>query len=120
MFGGTMRQTGLLAGAAIYALDHHLHRLADDHDNAKRLALGLQDIEGVACSVENTETNLVFFDLDSCHGDGASFCRKLWENGVLAESLDAQGIRFVTHLGNTPQEIDHAIQTTANLCQHGN
>ena len=120
MFGGTMRQTGILAGTAMYALDHHLHRLTDDHDNAKRLALGLQDIEGVTCSVENTETNLVFFDVDSCRGDGASFCRNLWENGVLAESLDAQRIRFVTHLGNTPQEIDHAIQITANLCQHGN
>jgi len=118
MFGGGMRQSGILAGAAIYALDHHLDRLADDHTNAKILAKGLQNIDGVSCSVKNTETNLVFFDLDSCHGDGESFCRKLWENGVRAESLDAQRIRFVTHLGNTPTDIDHAIQTTANICQH--
>ena len=118
MFGGGMRQSGILAGAAIYALDNNIERLADDHANAKQLANGLQSIEGIACSVENTETNLVFFDLDSCHGDGESFCRKLWENSVLAESLDAQGIRFVTHLGNTPTDIDHAIQTTAKLCHH--
>lgn len=120
MFGGAMRQTGLLAGAAMYALDHNMERLADDHGNAKRLAEGLQDIDGITCSVENTDTNLVFFDLDSCHGDGESFCRKLWENGVLAESLDVQRIRFVTHLGNTPSEIDHAIQITTTLCQNDN
>lgn len=120
MFGGAMRQTGVLAGAAMFALDHHLDRLVIDHDNAIRLAEGLQNINGVSCSVENTDTNLVFFDLDSCHGDGESFCRKLWENGVLAESLDVQRIRFVTHLGNTSTEIDHAIQTTATLCQNDN
>ncbi len=118
MFGGAMRQTGLLAGAAMYALDHHLDRLAEDHDRAKQLAQGLQDIKGISCSVENTDTNLVFFDLDGCHGDGESFCRKLWENGVLAEALDAQRIRFVTHLGNTLPEIEHAIQITTTICQH--
>ena len=118
MFGGTMRQTGILAGAAMYALDHHLDRLAEDHMNAKRLAEGLQSIKGISCSVESTDTNLVFFDLDSCHGDGKSFCQRLWEKGVLAEALDDQKIRFVTHLGNTVSEIDHAIQTTENLCQN--
>jgi threonine aldolase len=116
MFGGTMRQTGILAGAASYALDHHIHRLHDDHANAKRLAKELNSIEGLSCNVENTDTNLVFFDIDKMLGDGPSICRKLWKNGVLAESLDSQRIRYVTHLGIAESDVDRAIQITADTC----
>jgi len=118
MFGGTMRQIGILAGAANYALDHHLARLAEDHANAKRLAVGLNQIDGIECSEENTETNLVFFDLDRSHGDGESFCRKLVECGVLAEALDTQRVRYVTHRDVTSEEIEKAIQITSDLCNH--
>ena len=118
MFGGTMRQSGILAGAANFALDNHLERLKTDHIHAKTLARGLHAIDGVACDAETTDTNLVFFDIDKMLGDGASFCRKLWENGVLAEALDSQRIRFVTHLDVTEPEIERAIQITADICKH--
>ncbi len=116
LFGGTMRQTGILAGAAIYALNHHIERLAEDHANAKTLAIGLSHIKGISSDVTHTDTNLVFFDIDRSLGDGDTFCRKLWQNGILAEALDPQRIRFVTHLGVTKTDIERAIQVTADLC----
>ena len=118
MFGGTMRQTGILAGAAAYALDYHIERLQDDHVNATRLATAINQVEGLTCDVEATDTNLVFFDIDRSLGEGHTFCRTLWENGILAEALDPQRIRFVTHLGVTSSEIDRAIQVTKDICQH--
>ena len=118
MFGGTMRQTGILAGAAEYALDHHIERLEDDHANANRLAVAINQIDGLTCDVEATDTNLVFFDIDRSLGDGQALCRTLWENGILAEALDPQRIRFVTHLGVTSSEIDRAIKVTSDICQH--
>ncbi len=116
MFGGTMRQTGILAGAALYALDNHVDRLREDHVHARKLAESLHEIEGITCNVDATDTNLVFFDICKTLGDGPELCRKLWENGVLAEALDPQRIRFVTHLGITSSDIERAIQITADLC----
>ena len=116
MFGGTMRQTGILAGAAQYALEHHIDRLAEDHANAKTLANGLNQIPGLSCDPEQTETNLVFFDIDISLGNGDALCRKLWKNGIMAESLDEQKIRFVTHLGITSADTKRAIQVTADIC----
>ena len=74
--------------------------------------------ELIFINLENTQTNLVFFDIDKMLGDGVSLCRKLWENGVLAESLDLQKIRFVTHLNVTVTEIEKAIQITADVCKN--
>jgi threonine aldolase len=118
MYGGTMRQSGFLAGAAQYALDHHLERLTEDHDNAQILASGLNSIEGISCDSMKTETNLVFFDIDEKLGDGPSLCRKIGECGVLAEALDAQRIRFVTHLDVTRKEIERALDITAEVCKN--
>ena len=92
--------------------------MAEDHANAKRLASELNNIDGLTCNAENTDTNLVFFDIDKILGDGPSLCRMLWENGVLAESLDAQRIRFVTHLGVSESDIERAIQITADTCKN--
>lgn len=115
-FGGTMRQTGILAGAANYALDHNLNRLEEDHQLAKFLAEGLNTIRGITCNVENTETNLIFFDIDPSIGDGPTLCRQLTESGVLCEALDPQRIRFVTHLGVSKIQINHALAVLKKLC----
>jgi threonine aldolase len=116
MFGGTMRQSGILAGAALYAIENNLDLLQIDHNHAKMLVDGLATIDGVTSNRETTQTNLVFFDIDKMLGDGPTLCRKLWENGVLAESLDLQRIRYVTHLDVTESEIERAIQITADVC----
>ena len=115
-FGGTMRQTGILAGSANYALDHHLDRLQEDHQHAKLLAEGLEAINGITCNVENTETNLIFFDIDPRIGEGPAFCRQLWSEGVLAEALDPQRVRFVTHLGVSTEQIEQALDIVRKLC----
>jgi threonine aldolase len=103
MVGGGLRQAGLLAAAAHYALDHHIHRLADDHALAARLAQGLAGIEGL--SVRSAQTNIVFVDV--AEGRGPELLAHLKAQGVLATGLI--GLRFVTHLDVDAADIDRAI-----------
>jgi threonine aldolase len=103
MAGGGMRQTGMLAAAASYALDHHVVRLADDHALAQRLASGLQGIEGL--SVRSAQTNIVFVDV--ANGLGPDLLAYLKDHGVLATGLI--GLRFVTHLDVNAAGIDHTL-----------
>lgn len=104
MAGGGMRQVGLLAAAANYALDHHVERLADDHVLAQRLASGLQGLEGL--TVRSAQTNIVFVDVA---GDrGPALLAHLKAHGVLATGLI--GLRFVTHFDVDAAGIDHTIQ----------
>ena len=103
MLGGGMRQAGVLAAAALYALDHHLERLADDHALARRLAEGLRGIPGLV--VEPPETNMVFVEVD--RGRAAALLEHLKAQGVLATGL--YRLRFVTHLDLDADGIDHAI-----------
>lgn len=103
MAGGGMRQVGLLAAAADYALDHHVERLADDHALAQRLALGLHGIDGL--TVRSAQTNIVFVDVT---GDrGPALLAFLKARGVLATGLI--GLRFVTHLDVDAPGIDHTV-----------
>jgi threonine aldolase len=103
MAGGGMRQTGLLAAAASYALEHHLERLADDHALAQRLAQGLQGIDGL--QVRSAQTNIVFVDV--ADGRGPDLLAFLKAHGVLATGLI--GLRFVTHLDVDAAGIDRAV-----------
>jgi len=102
MTGGGMRQSGLLAAAAAFALDHHLERLAQDHAMAQRLAQGLENIAGL--KVRSAQTNIVFVDVPD--GKGPDLLAYLKAHGVLATGLI--GLRFVTHLDVDAQGIDHA------------
>ena len=103
MLGGGMRQAGLLAAAALHALDHHIGRLALDHANAQRLADGLARIPGVV--VTPPDTNIVFASLEG--GATDALLAHLATRGVLATGLI--GLRFVTHLGVDAAGIDRAI-----------
>ena len=108
MLGGGMRQAGVLAAAALYALDHHVERLADDHALARRLAEGLAGLPGV--TVEAPQTNIVFVDLQGERAAGA--VARLKARGVLATgSLYGQShrLRFVTHLDVNAAGIDRTI-----------
>jgi threonine aldolase len=116
VLGGGLRQSGILAAAALYALDHHVDRLADDHALAQRLAQGLQGIPSL--SVRSSQTNIVFVDV--ADGRGPALLDQLKAEGILATGLI--GLRFVTHLGVDAAGIDHAVacirrfmaQTAAN------
>lgn len=103
MAGGGMRQAGLLAAAAHYALDHHVARLADDHALAQRLAQGLQGQDGLR--VRSAQTNIVFVDV--ADGRGPALLAYLQQHGVLATGLI--GLRFVTHLDVDAAGIDRTI-----------
>ena len=103
VLGGGLRQSGILAAAALHALDHHVDRLADDHALAQRLAHGLQGVSGL--SVRSAQTNIVFVDV--ADGRGPALLDDLKAHGVLATGLI--GLRFVTHLGVDAAGIDHAI-----------
>lgn len=97
--GGGMRQAGIVAAAGLYALEHHMERLAEDHENAGLLATGLAELPGV--SVWPQETNIVVIELDGPHS-APDLCRRLAEHGVLASpaaaGTDRRRIRMVTHL----------------------
>lgn len=101
--GGGMRQAGLLAAAALYALDHHVERLADDHALAKRLADGLAKIAGI--TVTAPDTNIVFAEVAG--GRAEALLAHLKQRGVLATGLI--GLRFVTHLDVDAAGVDRAI-----------
>ncbi len=109
MLGGGLRQAGLLAAAALYALDHHVERLADDHALARRLADGLAALPGI--SVVPPDTNIVFAEVEG--GRSAALLEHLKRRGVLATGLI--GLRFVTHLDVDAAGIDRAIAATAEF-----
>ncbi|MFQ6078331.1 MAG: beta-eliminating lyase-related protein, partial [Thermodesulfobacteriota bacterium] len=83
MFGGGMRQVGIIAAAGIYALDHHIDRLALDHANAKKLAQGLFQIDGVKIDPNSVETNIVIFDASETGTDPHRIVEALGERGIL-------------------------------------
>jgi threonine aldolase len=109
-FGGAMRQAGVIAAAALYALEHHVERLADDHANAKRLALGLAGIDGIAIDVASVETNLVYFSLaDSAGIDAKTLCERVLARGVRMGAMGPNLVRAVTHLDVDAAGVDAAL-----------
>ncbi len=116
VLGGGMRQAGVLAAGALYALDHHVDRLAEDHAHARRLAEGVRVIAGLRLEPEAVETNMVFFKVDPALGSAAQFTAALKDEGVLVLADGPQTIRMVTHLDVTAEEVDAAgrvIEKTA-------
>jgi threonine aldolase len=106
MAGGAMRQSGMLAAAASHALEHHVDRLAEDHALARRLAEGLEGLEGVQC--ERPETNILFVDLiGAAREQSAALLQHLARHGVLA--VDLYRLRFVTHLDVDAEGVDRAV-----------
>jgi threonine aldolase len=103
MLGGGMRQAGVLAAAALHALEHHVARLAEDHANARLLAEGLQGLEGV--SVAPPQTNIVFVDV--VPAKAAGLVERLKAAGVLCTGL--YRLRFVTHLDVGRADIERAV-----------
>ena len=104
--GGSMRQAGLSAAGCLYALDHHVDRLAEDHANAKALARGLAQIPGVV--VEEPDTNLVFFDIKGAGVDVATLQERLLMQGVAVSGLGGR-VRACTHLDVTAPMIEEAV-----------
>src|SRR6476619_2893782 len=109
MLGGAMRQAGIIAAGGLYALDHHVHRLADDHARARRIADGLAGLPGVELDPETVETNILVFAVP----DAPAFCAALARADVLVIPLDARRVRAVTHLDVDDADIVRALEAAA-------
>jgi len=105
MWGGAMRQAGIVAAAGLYALDHHVERLAEDHANARVLADGLAEIPGVEIDAARVETNIVIFAVP----DAAGLTTDLSQAGVEATRLDSRRVRMVTHLDVDRAGVERAL-----------
>jgi threonine aldolase len=108
MYGGAMRQAGILAAAGIYALERHVARLKTDHDHAKKLARLLQPIPVIQVAPQHVETNIVMFDIVDEQRSPAELVAILKQHGVLINAVGGQSYRAVTHLHITDKQIDEA------------
>ena len=111
LFGGGMRQAGILAAACIHALDHHVERLADDHRNAQILAEAISDTPGLTLEPAEVDTNLVWFRIDPKLGAAREIAARLREQGVLVHAAGPQKIRACTHLDVTKAQAERAAET---------
>jgi threonine aldolase len=109
-----MRQAGICAAACVYALDHHVDRLADDHANARTLARGLSQIAGI--EVQQPETNLIFFKPDGAGIAGENMVEALRQRGVLLAMMDGR-IRACTHLDVTPAMIEETLGLVRDIAR---
>ncbi len=117
MFGGGMRQSGFLAAAAIYALDHHVDRLKEDHARAKLLAQRIAKIPGITVDppLEQIESNMVFFSIAERLGDARSFCAQLHKIGVQMIPMGPRRVRAVMHLDVPADVIDRAVDALLSV-----
>ena len=106
--GGAMRQAGIIAAGGVYALRHHVERLAEDHANARRLAEGLAELPGMKLDPAEVETNLVFFDVTGAL-DASQVVERLLGHGVRMGALGPRTVRAVTHLDVTSAGIDRTL-----------
>ena len=113
MLGGGMRQAGILAAAGLVALDTMIDRLAEDHQNSRRLAQGLANIDGLSVDPESIQTNIVFFEVDEDLGTAADLIAALKNHGVLVSYPGKQSIRMVTHRHISPEDIEEALSRTS-------
>ena len=112
-FGGAMRQAGIIGAGAIYALKHHVERLAEDHANAKILAHGLSGLQGI--KVEPVETNMVFLDISELGITANQFNDKLMARGVRISTLGTTRIRAVTHLDVSRTQVEEALDAVRDV-----
>ena len=108
VFGGGMRQAGIIAAAALYALDHHVDRLADDHRNAQVLARAVEQTDGLELEAGPVETNLVWVAVDPSLGTAREVADRLRADGVLVSALGPQILRACTHLDVSEEQVEFA------------
>ncbi len=111
LFGGGMRQAGVLAAAALYALDHHIDRMAEDHANARVLAQAVADTPGLRLTPPEVETNLVWFEVDPELGTSRTVADALRQRGVLVHVSGPRKLRACTHLDVSAAQAERAAET---------
>ena len=105
-----MRQSGIIAAGALYALENHVERLAEDHRNARRLAEALAGMPGIILDPAHVETNIIIFSVDPAIGTAESLAARMGEEGVDFFPVTPDSCRLVTHLDVSAEDIDQAIE----------
>jgi threonine aldolase len=111
MMGGALRQAGIVAAAGLYALDHNVERLAEDHENARVLADGIAELRGARIDPSKVETNIVIFEVD----DPAGTLVGLFERGVEMTQFGPGRLRAVTHMDVDRAGIDRALVALSEI-----
>jgi threonine aldolase len=111
MLGGGMRQAGVIAAAALYALEHHRERLAEDHANARRLAEGIANITHLACDASQVDTNIVMFSVATMSAQDLAM--RLDAAGVRMNPVGPRELRAVTHMDVATADIERALSAIA-------
>jgi threonine aldolase len=117
MFGGAMRQSGILAAAGLYGLDHNLARLAEDHVNAKLLAERLAGVRGVDLDLATAQSNIVFFRMEEGAPDAAEIVARAQAAGVLVSAFGVRTLRAVTHLDVNRDQCRRAAELLAQVIE---
>ena len=112
MFGGGMRQSGILAAAGIYALENHVERLAEDHQRAQKLAQAINSINGFEVELSSVETNMVYIDSDM---GAKELMAQLAEHGIDVLDVGPTAVRAVVHLHITDEDIGNVISVFNKL-----
>lgn len=115
LFGGGMRQAGLLAAAAIYALENNIDRLAEDHANARFLAEGLNNLDGFYVDMSRVETNIFIADISKTGKSSDEIAARMEKNGILSIPFSPKTIRFVTHLDVSIQDCAKALDIISGI-----
>jgi threonine aldolase len=111
LFGGGMRQAGILAAAALYALENHIDRLAEDHRNAKVIAQAIADTPGLNLECPEVDTNLIWFEVDPELGTAKDVAALLKQRGILIHTSGPQAMRACTHLDISAAQAERAADT---------
>jgi threonine aldolase len=109
VFGGAMRQVGILAAAGLYALENNVQRLKTDHENARILAEGLQTLKGLQIDLRQVQTNIVMIYLRDSRWTTIQFVQELRNRGVALNAVDHERMRAVTHLDVDREQIAEAV-----------
>jgi threonine aldolase len=117
MFGGAMRQAGILAAAGLYALDHHLERLVEDHANAARIAQRLASSAAIVLDVATVQTNIIVFDLADGAPDAQTLVESARKAGLLLFPFGARRVRAVTHLDVDRARCDAAAEILVRIAE---
>jgi threonine aldolase len=110
VLGGGMRQAGVIAAAALYALEHHIDRLIVDHDNAQLLAAGVRRAPGLSLDPPRVDTNIVFFQVAPELGTAKEFCAKLLSRGVRMMADSPTRVRAIAHLDVSRAQVEEACE----------
>ncbi|MEM9410624.1 MAG: beta-eliminating lyase-related protein, partial [Planctomycetota bacterium] len=115
LFGGGMRQSGIISAGALFALEHNIERLAEDHECAQIIASAVRDTEGLMLEPNVVDTNIVIFRVDTSISDASQFCQRAKDAGVWMLPFSAEHVRAVTHMHITKSDAEKSGKLISEL-----